>query len=104
MDDGKQCRCGRDFVASLSLVPRQYSTGGRNNLLGVSKRGDMNLRRLVMLGVRSYMRLLERQIGQVAPWVRAMMMRRHSNVVACALANSSRESSGPSRRITPVLK
>lgn len=40
--DGKQYRCGRDFAASLGLVPRQYSTGGRNNLLGISKRGDKN--------------------------------------------------------------
>lgn len=85
--DGKQYRCGRDFAASLGLVPRQYSTGGRNNLLGISKRGDKNLRRLLVLGARSYMQRLERQTGQLARWVRAMLMRRHSNVVACALAN-----------------
>jgi transposase len=85
--DGKQYRCGRDFAASLGLVPRQYSTGGRNNLLGISKRGDKNLRRLLVLGARSYMQRLERQIGRLACWVRAMLARRHSNVVACALAN-----------------
>jgi transposase len=87
MGDGKQYRCGRDFAASLGLVPRQYSTGGRSNLLGISKRGDKNLRRLLVLGARSYMQRLERQTGQLACWVRAMLMRRHSNVVACALAN-----------------
>lgn len=87
VDDGKQYRSGRDFAASLGLVPRQYSTGGRNNLLGISKRGDKNLRRLLVLGARSYMQRLERQTGQLARWVRAMLMRRHSNVVACALAN-----------------
>jgi transposase len=85
--DGKQYRCGRDFAAALGLVPRQYSTGGRNNLLGISKRGDKNLRRLLVLGARSYMQRLERQTGPLACWVRAMLMRRHSNVVACALAN-----------------
>lgn len=85
--DGKQYRCGRDFAASLGLVPRQYSTGGRSNLLGISKRGDKNLRRLLVLGARSYMQRLERQTGPLACWVRAMLMRRHSNVVACALAN-----------------
>jgi transposase len=37
MGDGKQYRCGRDFAALLGLVPRQYSTGGKNNLLGISK-------------------------------------------------------------------
>jgi transposase len=85
--DGTQYRCGRDFAAALGLVPRQYSTGGRNNLLGISKRGDKNLRRLLVLGARAYMQRLERQTGQLACWVRAMLMRRHSNVVACALAN-----------------
>jgi transposase len=87
MGDGKQYRCGRDFAAAVGLVPRQYSTGGRNTLLGISKRGDKNLRRLLVQCARAYMQRLERQSGQLACWVRAMLMRRHSNVVACALAN-----------------
>lgn len=85
--DGKQYRCGRDFAAALGLVPRQYSTGGRNNLLGISKRGDKNLRRLLVQCARSYMQRLERQSGPLARWVAALLTRRHSNVVACALAN-----------------
>lgn len=48
MDDGQQYGCSRDFAASVGLVPRQYSTGGRANLLGISKRGDKNLRRLLV--------------------------------------------------------
>lgn len=87
MGDGKQYRCGRDFAAALGLVPRQYSTGGRNTLLGISKRGDKNLRRLLVQCARAYMQRLERQSGQLACWVHAMLTRRHSNVVACALAN-----------------
>lgn len=39
MGDGKQYGCSRDFAASVSLVPRQYSTGGKTNLLEISKRG-----------------------------------------------------------------
>jgi transposase len=85
--DGKQYRCGRDFAASIGLVPRQYSTGGRNNLLGISKRGDKNIRRLLVQCARAYMQRLERQTDRLAQWVRSMLMRRHSNVVACALAN-----------------
>lgn len=69
------------------MVPRQYSTGGRNNLLGISKRGDKNLRRLLVQCARAYMQRLERQTGPLARWVHAMLTRRHSNVVACALAN-----------------
>jgi transposase len=87
MGDGKQYRCGRDFAASLGLVPRQHSTGGKNNLLGISKRGDKNLRRLLVQGARAYMQRLGDRTGPLARWVSAMLTRRHSNVVACALAN-----------------
>ncbi|KVZ47510.1 IS110 family transposase [Burkholderia ubonensis] len=87
MGDGKQYACSRDFAASIGLVPRQYSTGGRANLLGISKRGDKNIRRLLVQCARAYMLRLERQSGRLAEWVRAMLARRHSNVVACALAN-----------------
>ncbi len=44
LGDGKQFSCSRDFAASTGLVPRQYSTGGKSTLLGISKRGDKNLR------------------------------------------------------------
>jgi transposase len=87
LGDGKQYRCGRDFAASLGLVPRQYSTGGRATLMGISKRGDKAMRRLLVQCARSYMIWLHRKTGCLAEWVRSMLMRRHPNVVACALAN-----------------
>ena len=87
MGDAKQYGCSRDFAASVGLVPRQYSTGGKNNLLGISRRGDKNVRRLLVLCARAYMRGLEKRTGRLADWVRAMLAQRHSNVVACALAN-----------------
>jgi transposase len=87
MGDGKQYGCSRDFAASVGLVPRQDSTGGRINLLGISKRGDKNLRRLLVQCARVYMQRLEYQYGALAEWVRTLLSRRHSNVVACALAN-----------------
>jgi transposase len=87
MGDGKQFRCSRDFAASLGLVPRQYSTGGRSNLLGISRRGDRNIRSLLVQCARAYMRRLEKRTGRLADWTRALLTRRHSNVVACALAN-----------------
>ncbi|MCQ4682719.1 IS110 family transposase, partial [Ralstonia pseudosolanacearum] len=70
MGDGKQYGSGRDFAASLGLVPRQYSTGGRANLLGLSKRGDKNIRRLLVQCARAYMQRIERQTGRLADWVR----------------------------------
>ncbi|CAG9185961.1 IS110 family RNA-guided transposase [Cupriavidus pampae] len=87
MGDGKQYGCSRDFSASIGLVPSQYSTGGKANLLGISKRGNKNIRRLLVPCARSYMKNLDRQTGCLADWVRTMLARRHSNVVACALAN-----------------
>lgn len=87
MGDGKQYGGSRDFAASVGLVPRQYSTGGRANLLGISKRGDKNLRRLLVQCARVYLQRLEYQQGALADWVRSLRQRRHSNTVACALAN-----------------
>lgn len=87
MGDGKQYGCSRDFAASIGLVPRQYSNGGRANLLGISRRGDKNIRRLLVTCARAYMLRLDKHTGRLADWVRTMLTRRHSNVVACALAN-----------------
>jgi transposase len=87
LGDGKQYGCSRDFAASVGLVPRQYSTGGRANLLGIRKRGDKNLRRLLVQCARVYLQRLEHQRGALADWVRSLLVRRHSNVVACTLAN-----------------
>jgi len=85
--DGKQYSCSRDFAASIGLVPRQYSTGGKANLLGISKRGDKNIRRLLVQCARAIMQRVDKRTDQLGCWIRAMMQRRHSNVVACALAN-----------------
>ncbi len=87
LGDGKQYRCSRDFAASTGLVPRQYSTGGKNTLLGISKRGDKKLRQLLVLCARVFMQRIKSQSGKLAEWVKKQMERKHSNVVACALAN-----------------
>lgn len=87
MGDGHQFSASRDFAASLGLVPRQYSTGGKATLLGISKRGDKNLRRLLVQCARAFMQGLDKYPSPLADWVRALLTRRHSNVVACALAN-----------------
>ncbi|AOY01367.1 IS110 family transposase [Jeongeupia sp. USM3] len=85
--DASQFKCGRDFAASLGLVPRQYSTGGKQTLLGISKRGDKHLRRLLVQGARAVMQRADRRDDALGTWLRGLLGRRHSNVVACALAN-----------------
>ncbi|MGL9750940.1 MAG: IS110 family transposase, partial [Symbiopectobacterium sp.] len=87
LGDGKQFSCSRDFAASTGLVPRQYSTGGKPTLLGISKRGDKNLRKLLVQCACSFMMRLEHQQGRLAEWVRGQLDNKHSNIVACALAN-----------------
>ena len=77
-------------AASVGLVPRQYSTGGKPTLLGISKRGDKNLRRLLVQGARAIMRHVERRTDRLGAWVRELQARRHSNVVACALVKLAR--------------
>lgn len=84
--DGKQYASSRDFAASTGLVPRQYSTGGKNTLLGISKRGDKNLRLLVQCA-RVFILKIDYQSGKLADWVKDQLTRKHSCVVCCALAN-----------------
>jgi len=77
----------RQFSASIGLVPRQYSTGGKPTLLGISKRGDRNLRRLLVQCARAVMQHTDSRTDALSLWVKTLSTRRHSNVVACALAN-----------------
>ena len=58
--DGQQFHKARDMAAWLGLVPREYSTGGRTTLLGISKRGNRYLRRLLIHGARSCVMHLDR--------------------------------------------
>ena len=78
---------GRQFAASLGLVPGQRSSGGRIQLLGITKRGDTYLRKLLVQGARAIMRVVGRHNDRLSNWVRELMTRRHKHVVAVALAN-----------------
>ncbi|CDL81239.1 transposase [Xenorhabdus szentirmaii] len=83
--DGRQYAKSRDFAASTGLVPRQYSTGGKNTLLGISKRGNKHLRRLLVQCARVFMQRLDNYSGKLADRVRQQLEQKHSNVVAYAL-------------------
>jgi transposase len=78
---------GRDFAAWLGLVPRQSSTGDKPRLLGVSKRGNTYLRRLMVLGAQSIMRSKIRHQHRFGPWLDRLERRVHRNVAVVALAN-----------------
>lgn len=87
LGDGKQYGSSRDFAASTGLVPRQHSTGGRTTLLGISKHGNKKLRALLVQCARVYLRTLEHRSGQLADWVRELLLRKNNFIVTCALAN-----------------
>lgn len=78
---------GREMAAWLGLVPRQYSTGGKNTLLGISKRGDVYLRQLLIHGARSALRGAERKDDRISRWATALQTRRHKNIAVVAMAN-----------------
>ena len=78
---------GRALAAWLGLVPRQHSTGGKSTLLGISKRGDVYLRQLVIHGARSILRTVDRKTDHTSRWAAKLKVRRHENIATVAMAN-----------------
>jgi transposase len=89
LGDGKGFRRGRDFAASLGLTPRQHSTGGKDRLLGISKRGDSYLRKLLVHGARAVIRHAKDKDDGLSQWLNELKVRKHVNVVTVALANKT---------------
>ena len=77
-------RSGRDFSASLGLVPRQDSTGGKVKLGPISKRGNGYLRRLLVNGAMS---VLNSKRAKQDPWLLKLLANKERKVAAVALAN-----------------
>lgn len=80
---------GRQFAAWLGLVPRQRSSGGKTQLLGISKRGDNYLRSLLVPGAQSVLRHLKFHPDQAQGWLARIAARRNRNIAAVALANKN---------------
>lgn len=84
--DGHQFRRARDLAAWLGLTPREYSTGGKTKLLGISKRGNRYVRRLLIHGARSCVTHLNRERDRLGAWLDGLQARMHVNKVTVALA------------------
>lgn len=78
---------GRNLAAWLGLVPRQRSTGGKAGLGSVSKMGQTDIRRLLIVGAMSVIRWVVRKGGSANRWLAALVMRKPKMVAAVALAN-----------------
>ncbi len=85
--NGAAFRKGREFAAWVGLVPREHSTGGKQKLLGISKRGNCYLRRLFVQGARAVLQFREKQSSGLSAWLAQLAARAHHNVVGVALAN-----------------
>jgi transposase len=78
----------RQLAAWLGLVPKQHSSGSKQTLLGISKRGDTYLRTLLIYGARAVIRVAENK-AEPESWLRKLISRRNKNVAAVALANKN---------------
>lgn len=89
--DARVFKNGREFAAYLGLVPRQHSSGGKTVLMGISKRGDGYLRKLLVHGARSVIQYNGRRYGKDrrSDWIDHLVERRGKNRTAVAVANKN---------------
>src|ERR1700681_1318657 len=85
--NGAAFRKGRDFAAWMGVVPREYSTGGKQKLLGISKRGNRYLRKLFVQCARALLQQKTKQAPVLKAWLEKLTARTHRNVAAVAVAN-----------------
>ncbi len=81
-------KSSRQLAAWLGLVPKQHSSGGKQTLLGISKRGDTYLRTLLIHGARAVIRFAEKKT-EPGSWLYKLIARRNENIAAVVLANKS---------------
>jgi transposase len=89
VSDASAFKNGRQFAAWLGLVPRQPTTGGKERLLGISKRGDTDLRQLLVHGARATSRWVGRKPDRRSQWMRHLLERRGKNRTAVAVAHKN---------------
>ncbi len=87
--NAEQYHKGRQMAASLGLTPRQYSSGDKHRLFGITKRGDVYLRTLLIHGARAVVSQAKHKDDRLSRWVSGIARRSHTNVAAVALANKT---------------
>ncbi len=85
--DGKQFEHGRDVSAWLGMVPKQHGTGGKVQLMRISKNGDRDLRTLLIHGARAVLRWVDRRDDAMSRWLVSLRARRGEARTIVALAN-----------------
>lgn len=87
MGNGSQFKNGREMAAQIGLVPKQHSSGDRQLLLGVTKKGNRDLKQLLIHGARAVVARAEKKEDKRSGWINKLAAKKHFNVVATALAN-----------------
>ncbi len=87
--NGSMFERGRDAAAWCGLVPGQHSSGGKDRLLGISKRGDAYLRTLLIHGARAVIKTAAGKDDRLSQWLQSLCSRRNKNIAAVALANKT---------------
>jgi transposase len=85
--NGAAFRKGREFSAWLGIVPRQYSTDGKAKLLGISRRGNVYLRKILIHGARAAVLRVKRDQAPIGAWLDAPDSKSTEDVVIVAMAN-----------------
>jgi transposase len=87
--DGAEFKNGRHLAAWVGLVPRQFSSGDRKVLMGISKRGSQHLRSLLVHGARAVVRTAPKKTDPTNQWVNELRQRRGFNRATVAVANKN---------------
>lgn len=86
---GEQFSCGRDVSAWLGIIPRQYSTGGKTSMMGISKKGDRYIRTLFIHGARSVVQFAHKKENPLSKWICGLVEKKGKNRASVALANKN---------------
>ena len=87
--DGRQFTRGRQAAASIGVTPRHSGTGGKNQIYGITKRGDPYLRSILIHGARAVVSQAKNRDDTLSRWLTDLADRTHTNVAAVALANKT---------------
>jgi transposase len=89
LGSGESFARGREFAVALGLTPKHHGTGGKERILGISKRGDAYLRQLLVHGARAAVRTARGKADPLSEWINRLLAHKHPNVVTVALANKT---------------
>jgi len=89
MGDARQYPKSRQMAAAIGITPKQHSSGDKHRLLGISKRGDVYLRTLMIHGARAVVARAKHKDDRLSRWVTNIANKKHPNVAAVALANKT---------------